>query len=355
MTRWFLFHSGNKVTWTLKYSRRPGLEILTCSLLDDFPGWGFAIGTEFQIHSWRLFIFVCLFPALAALVGLVFMPESPRFLLEVRSSVARLTTLRYVVLLSASTVKHKTHLSAVLIQDGSRITSKILRCMLSVVIFIMSVYSIEHQAVIGLKCWVISHHSNIPLLCKGSERLLRRHQDSTHPFQHIVSPLTTCGIVFVCYSRAAPTCWYHTFPHLIRGRPHGNAVAQLHLAAVCVGNEGATNPERFHRTLLKSLVVWTFMCVCVCVCFVQNARHDEAWMILRQVHDTNWKAKGEPERVFTVSLYCWQQCSFARSLTISCLIWQFINLFSKWKQVVTSEPQLSWIIPSMVPFMVDTI
>lgn len=23
-------------------------------------------------------------------------------------------------------------------------------------------------------------------------------------------------------------------------------------------------------------------------------------MILRQVHDTNWKAKGEPERVFTV-------------------------------------------------------
>lgn len=33
----------------------------------------------------------------------------------------------------------------------------------------------------------------------------------------------------------------------------------------------------------------------------QNARHDEAWMILRQVHDTNWKAKGEPERVFNVS------------------------------------------------------
>ncbi|KAG7242612.1 hypothetical protein INR49_020325, partial [Caranx melampygus] len=45
-------------------------------------GWGFAIGTEFQIHSWRLFILVCLFPALAALVGVVFMPESPRFLLE---------------------------------------------------------------------------------------------------------------------------------------------------------------------------------------------------------------------------------------------------------------------------------
>uniref|UniRef100_A0A8C6TM94 Synaptic vesicle glycoprotein 2Ba n=1 Tax=Neogobius melanostomus TaxID=47308 RepID=A0A8C6TM94_9GOBI len=45
-------------------------------------GWGFSLGSEFQMHSWRLFILVCLFPALAALVGVVFMPESPRFLLE---------------------------------------------------------------------------------------------------------------------------------------------------------------------------------------------------------------------------------------------------------------------------------
>uniref|UniRef100_A0A672F9F7 Synaptic vesicle glycoprotein 2B-like n=1 Tax=Salarias fasciatus TaxID=181472 RepID=A0A672F9F7_SALFA len=45
-------------------------------------GWGFAIGSEFQMHSWRLYILVCLFPALAALVGIIFMPESPRFLLE---------------------------------------------------------------------------------------------------------------------------------------------------------------------------------------------------------------------------------------------------------------------------------
>ncbi|MEQ2304325.1 hypothetical protein AMECASPLE_025862, partial [Ameca splendens] len=45
-------------------------------------GWGFTIGTQFQMHSWRLFMFVCLFPALAALIGIVFMPESPRFLLE---------------------------------------------------------------------------------------------------------------------------------------------------------------------------------------------------------------------------------------------------------------------------------
>lgn len=38
------------------------------------------------------------------------------------------------------------------------------------------------------------------------------------------------------------------------------------------------------------------------VCFFsQNGKHDEAWMILKQVHDTNMRAKGYPERVFSVS------------------------------------------------------
>lgn len=35
----------------------------------------------------------------------------------------------------------------------------------------------------------------------------------------------------------------------------------------------------------------------------QNAKHDEAWMILKRVHDTNWRAKGQPEKVFTVSTH----------------------------------------------------
>lgn len=34
---------------------------------------------------------------------------------------------------------------------------------------------------------------------------------------------------------------------------------------------------------------------------LQNGKHDEAWMILKQVHDTNMRAKGHPERVFSVS------------------------------------------------------
>ncbi|XP_027016953.2 synaptic vesicle glycoprotein 2Ba [Tachysurus fulvidraco] len=45
-------------------------------------GWGFSMGSEFQFHSWRVFVLVCFLPAVAALAGLVFMPESPRYLLE---------------------------------------------------------------------------------------------------------------------------------------------------------------------------------------------------------------------------------------------------------------------------------
>lgn len=36
--------------------------------------------------------------------------------------------------------------------------------------------------------------------------------------------------------------------------------------------------------------------------FFQNGKHDEGWMILKQVHDTNMRAKGHPEKVFSVSI-----------------------------------------------------
>lgn len=51
-------------------------------------GWGFSMGTEFQFHSWRVFVLVAALPAIGSLVGLTFMPESPRFLLEVRPNMA---------------------------------------------------------------------------------------------------------------------------------------------------------------------------------------------------------------------------------------------------------------------------
>ncbi len=53
------------------------------------------------------------------------------------------------------------------------------------------------------------------------------------------------------------------------------------------------------HTLLKSSVLYEIHGL---FCEFQTARHDEAWMILKRVHDTNWRAKGEPERVFQVKM-----------------------------------------------------
>lgn len=58
------------------------VSIFTWFLL--FPGWGFSMGTKYHFHSWRVFVLVCALPCIASLVALKFMPESPRFLLEVR-------------------------------------------------------------------------------------------------------------------------------------------------------------------------------------------------------------------------------------------------------------------------------
>uniref|UniRef100_A0A673GXK4 Synaptic vesicle glycoprotein 2C-like n=1 Tax=Sinocyclocheilus rhinocerous TaxID=307959 RepID=A0A673GXK4_9TELE len=41
-----------------------------------------------------------------------------------------------------------------------------------------------------------------------------------------------------------------------------------------------------------------FMCV---LSHLQVGKHDEAWMVLKQIHDTNMRARGEPEKVFTVN------------------------------------------------------
>ncbi|XP_058912983.1 synaptic vesicle glycoprotein 2B isoform X2 [Kogia breviceps] len=45
-------------------------------------GWGFSMGTSYHFHSWRVFVIVCALPCTVSMVALKFMPESPRFLLE---------------------------------------------------------------------------------------------------------------------------------------------------------------------------------------------------------------------------------------------------------------------------------
>lgn len=44
-----------------------------------------------------------------------------------------------------------------------------------------------------------------------------------------------------------------------------------------------------------------------CLPSCQVGKHDEAWMILKQIHDTNMRARGQPEKVFTVSV-CLSVC-----------------------------------------------
>ncbi|XP_042604221.1 synaptic vesicle glycoprotein 2C-like [Cyprinus carpio] len=45
-------------------------------------GWSFSMGSAYQFHSWRVFVVVCALPCVSAVVALTFMPESPRFYLE---------------------------------------------------------------------------------------------------------------------------------------------------------------------------------------------------------------------------------------------------------------------------------
>ncbi|XP_028661529.2 synaptic vesicle glycoprotein 2Ca [Erpetoichthys calabaricus] len=46
-------------------------------------GWSFSMGSAYQFHSWRVFVIVCALPCVGAVVALTFMPESPRYFLEV--------------------------------------------------------------------------------------------------------------------------------------------------------------------------------------------------------------------------------------------------------------------------------
>ncbi|EPY79510.1 synaptic vesicle glycoprotein 2C [Camelus ferus] len=51
--------------------------------ISSFSGWSFSMGSAYQFHSWRVFVIVCALPCVFSVVALTFMPESPRFLLEV--------------------------------------------------------------------------------------------------------------------------------------------------------------------------------------------------------------------------------------------------------------------------------
>ncbi|KAJ8271540.1 hypothetical protein COCON_G00103990 [Conger conger] len=74
---------GEHLSWLCMFWMMGGLYAsFTAWGIIPHYGWGFSMGSEFQFHSWRVFVLVCALPAIGSLVGLMFMPESPRFLLE---------------------------------------------------------------------------------------------------------------------------------------------------------------------------------------------------------------------------------------------------------------------------------
>ncbi|KAK7933557.1 hypothetical protein WMY93_004453 [Mugilogobius chulae] len=53
------------------------------AIIPHYGNWSFSMGSAYQFHSWRVFVVVCALPCVCAVVALTFMPESPRFYLEV--------------------------------------------------------------------------------------------------------------------------------------------------------------------------------------------------------------------------------------------------------------------------------
>nr|XP_006110897.1 synaptic vesicle glycoprotein 2B [Pelodiscus sinensis]XP_006110898.1 synaptic vesicle glycoprotein 2B [Pelodiscus sinensis]XP_025037457.1 synaptic vesicle glycoprotein 2B [Pelodiscus sinensis] len=75
---------GEHLSWLCMFWMIGGIyaSAMAWSIIPHY-GWGFSMGTKYHFHSWRVFVVVCALPCIASLVALKFMPESPRFLLEI--------------------------------------------------------------------------------------------------------------------------------------------------------------------------------------------------------------------------------------------------------------------------------
>ncbi|KAH1183831.1 hypothetical protein KIL84_014447 [Mauremys mutica] len=75
---------GEHLSWLCMFWMIGGIyaSAMAWSIIPHY-GWGFSMGTKYHFHSWRVFVIVCVLPCISSLVALKFMPESPRFLLEI--------------------------------------------------------------------------------------------------------------------------------------------------------------------------------------------------------------------------------------------------------------------------------
>ncbi|KAG7477014.1 hypothetical protein MATL_G00088970 [Megalops atlanticus] len=75
---------GEHLSWLCMYWMIGGIyaSAMAWAIIPHY-GWSFSMGSAYQFHSWRVFVVVCALPCVCAVVALTFMPESPRFYLEV--------------------------------------------------------------------------------------------------------------------------------------------------------------------------------------------------------------------------------------------------------------------------------
>ncbi|XP_025063938.1 synaptic vesicle glycoprotein 2C [Alligator sinensis] len=75
---------GEHLSWLCMFWMIGGIYASAMAwLIIPHYGWSFSMGSAYQFHSWRVFVIVCALPCVCSVVALTFMPESPRFLLEV--------------------------------------------------------------------------------------------------------------------------------------------------------------------------------------------------------------------------------------------------------------------------------
>ncbi|KAK6316127.1 hypothetical protein J4Q44_G00136510 [Coregonus suidteri] len=74
---------GEHLSWLCMFWMIGGIYASAMAwLIIPHYGWSFSMGSAYQFHSWRVFVVVCALPCVCAVVALTFMPESPRFFLE---------------------------------------------------------------------------------------------------------------------------------------------------------------------------------------------------------------------------------------------------------------------------------
>ncbi|XP_067123934.1 synaptic vesicle glycoprotein 2C-like [Centruroides vittatus] len=75
---------GRHLSWMLMFWAFGGVFVSVVAW-GIIPKTGFSILVSHHLHfnSWRIFLIICAIPALLAIIGLCFLPESPRFLLEI--------------------------------------------------------------------------------------------------------------------------------------------------------------------------------------------------------------------------------------------------------------------------------